>query len=154
MKLNMKNRMLKKVLGMALILVMSLSCTLNVFATENSNNSAVITANSGIELYANNYPHSSVLNGLPVTTSWQTIASSTTGFNCTVWVGSYNTSNIGLNVTPSDIRMLGKSGNVVWELSGALRGNGSAGEFWCGSDVYKIQIRTQKGTGTAYAYGN
>lgn len=146
--------MIKRILSMALILVMCLGCTLNAFAAESSSNSAVTSGYNKVTPYANNYPYPSAGNALSITTSWKTIASSTTGFNCNVWIASYNTGTIGLIVAPSDIRMLGRSGNVVWQESGAVAGNGAQRQFWCGSDVYTIQIKTQTGTGMAYAYGN
>ena len=62
-----------------------------------------------------------------------------------------NSSFSGLQVVPSNIRMLGKNGNVLWEESGAIAGQGSR-IFICGSDVYTIQIKPQSGTGAAYAY--
>lgn len=150
----MKNNMIKRILGMALIVVMCLGFTSNAFAAESSSKSAVSSAYNEVTPYANNYPYPSAGKALSINTSWKTIASSTTGFNCNVWIASYNTGTIGLVVAPSDIRMLGKSGNVVWQESGAVAGNGAQRQFWCGSDVYTIQIKTQTGTGTAYAYGN
>ena len=154
MKANMKNNMIKRILAMALILVMCLGCTLNAFATESSSKLAVTSGCNMATPRANNYPYPSAGRTLSINTSWKTIASSTTGFNCDVWIASYNLGTIGLVVSPSDIRMLGKSGNVVWQESGAVAGNGAQRQFWCGSDVYTIQIKTQTGTGSAYAYGN
>ncbi len=150
----MKSNKIKRILGIALILVMCLGYTLNAFAAESPNKSAVVSNYNDVTTYANRYPYPSAGNALSINTSWKTIASSTTGFNCDVWIASYNLGTIGLVVAPSDIRMLGKSGNVVWQESGAVAGNGAQRQFWCGSDVYTIQIRTQTGTGTAYAYGN
>lgn len=150
----MKNNKIKRILGIALILVMCLSCTLNAFAAECSNEPAIISGYDDITTYANKYPYPSAGNALSINTSWKTIASSTTGFNCNVWIASYNLGTIGLSIAPSDIRMLDKSGNVLWQESGAVAGTGAQRQFWCGSDVYTIQIRTQTGTGTAYAYGN
>lgn len=139
---------------MALILAMCFGCTSNAFAAESSGESAATSDYNIVTPYANRYPYPSAGNALSINTSWKTIASSTTGFNCDVWIGSYNTGTIGLVVAPSDIRMLGRSGNVVWQESGAVAGNGAQRQFWCGSDVYTIQIKTQTGTGMAYAYGN
>lgn len=86
-------------------------------------------------------------------TSWKTIATASSGFDCKVDISCTNFNNV-----PCDIRMLNSKGTVLWEESGAIRitsivGSGGYGSriFECGSDVYTIQIRTQSGTGTAIA---
>lgn len=56
--------------------------------------------------------------------------------NRNVSVYCYNTNSLQHN----DIRMLDSSGNVVWEEYGAIDYSGSR-TFWCGSNVYRIQIR-------------
>lgn len=84
-------------------------------------------------------------------TSWKTLAKSTTGFNRNVTVFNSSTGTDGLGILRADIRMLGSSGNVVWEESKACPGHGTR-QFWCGSDVYTIQIRVKYSSGTAYAY--
>ena len=68
-------------------------------------------------------------------TTWKTVYSSTTGFNRNVAITCYNTST-----HTNDIRMLGSNGQVVWTEDGAIDYSGSR-TFWCGSDVYKIQLR-------------
>lgn len=93
-------------------------------------------------------------SGINYGTSWTTIAetSGSSGFNCNFQVSCLNTSFVPgtfATVSPTDIRMLGKNGNVVWEESGAVAGLGSR-VFWCGSDVYKIQARCQYGSGVIY----
>lgn len=52
---------------------------------------------------------------LITSTRYQTIASSTTGFNRNVKVFNSSTSTDGLGILRADIRMLDKYGNVVWE---------------------------------------
>ncbi|WP_413854683.1 hypothetical protein [Candidatus Ruminimicrobium bovinum] len=84
-------------------------------------------------------------------TTWTTLAESTTGFNRNVTVFNSSTGTDGLGILRADIRMLGKNGNVVWSETKACPGYGTR-EFWCGSDVYKIQIRVAYASGTAYAY--
>lgn len=86
-------------------------------------------------------------------TSWKTIATASSGFDCNVDISCTNFNNV-----PCDIRMLNSKGSVLWEESGAIQitsmvGSGGPGsrKFWCGSDVYTIQIRTQGGKGTAVA---
>ncbi len=94
----------------------------------------------------NVYPYPPGHRVLSTNTSWQMIAYSTKGFNCNVTISCMNTT-----VSACDICMLGKNGNIVWTENGAI-GGASSRTFWCGSDVYEIQIRTQSGSGTAYAY--
>lgn len=86
-------------------------------------------------------------------TSWKTIATASSGFDCNVDIKCTNFEHV-----PCDIRMLNSKGSVIWEESGAIQitsmvGSGGPGfrTFWCGSDVYTIQIRTQGGKGTALA---
>jgi len=103
---------------------------------------------STIAVAAASFPYNS-LRRLNTTTSYQTICSestsSRTGINRNVFIQNNNTS-----VARSDVRMLGKNGNVVWEGRGALA-IAEGRVFWCGSGVYTVQIRTQSGRGTAYA---
>ena len=56
--------------------------------------------------------------------------------NKTISVYCINTSTLHHN----DVRMLDSSGNIVWEEYGAIDYSGSR-SFWCGSNVYSIQIR-------------
>ena len=103
--------------------------------------------------YAGN---TSTNTNLSVSTSWQDIAwstSSSQGINCDIEiVNSTNaTSGNGLGWLASDIRMLDNNGNVVWEESQSCPGRGSR-VYWCGNDVYHVQIKQQWGTGLARAY--
>ncbi len=111
---------------------------ISTFAAETStiNSESSVVMESGISPYSNDYKghyHN-------ITTSWKTIATSTTGFNCNVYIKCYGTDLSRLN-----IRMLGKNGNVVWSENGAVPGLGSR-TFWCGSDVYTIQASSQSST--------
>ena len=83
-------------------------------------------------------------------TSYKTIAYSTNGFNRNVKVFNASTSTDGLGILRADIRMLDRYGNIVWEEKKACPGYGSR-VFWCGSNVYKIQIKVAYGKGTARA---
>ena len=71
---------------------------------------------------------------ITTSTSWKTLATSTTGFNCNVAVVNSSTGTDGLGILRADIRMLGTR------------------IFWCGPDVYKIQIKVAHSSGTAWAY--
>ncbi len=146
----MKKSLKKPMTIISMILVFTM-----LFATSISVSAAEPVASGSVEISAipreNSYPYPSVGNALITTTSWQTIASSTTGFNCNVYIHCYNTTTSGLGVVPCDVRMPDRNGNVVWSENGAIPGLGER-TFWCGSDVYTIKIRTQAGKGTAYAY--
>ena len=70
------------------------------------------------------------------------------GGNYTELLGSGNCANKTVSVycinnntlQHNDVRMLDSLGNVVWEEYGAIDYSGSR-SFWCGSNVYSIQIR-------------
>lgn len=79
--------------------------------------------------------------------SWKTVYSSSRGFNRNVSITCYNTST-----HKNDIRMLGSNGQTVWTENGAIDYSGSR-TFWCGSDVYKIQLRNT-GSGSNYCIIN
>lgn len=86
-----------------------------------------------------------------LSTSWKTIATSTSGFNRNVTISCLVTGTDGLGAIRADVRMLSKNGSVVWSESKSCPGLGSR-RYWCGSNVYKIQVRVATGGGTAYAY--
>lgn len=88
---------------------------------------------------------------ITTSTSWKTVITSSTGFNRWVGIHNWSTATDGLGILRADIRMLGKNGNVIWAEDKACPGYGSRA-FWCGSDVYTIQIKVARGAGTAYAY--
>lgn len=67
--------------------------------------------------------------------TWKTIATSTTGFGCNVQVNTFNT-----EVNYVSVKMLGKTGNVVWSETNAIPYNKSR-VFECGSDVYEIKVK-------------
>lgn len=122
--------------------VMALAITLGTFAPQcanaQDNNDYNIELRAGGNIYydTNNY-------------SWTTVASSKKGFNTDVYIKVINTS-----VSRNDIRMLDRYGRVVWEQEGAIGMNQSLAQFWCGSDVYTVQVKTQYGYGSATAWWN
>ena len=140
---------LRSVIAWTMALLVIFSGTMSVSATDVT--TEVEVAGNTATTYSNTFPHPFGSNPLSTDTSWKTIAYSNTGFSCNVYVACYNTATVGISVVPSDVRMLGKNGQVVWSASGYIPGLGHR-ILWCGSDVYTLQIRTQAGKGTAYAY--
>lgn len=51
----------------------------------------------------------------------------------------------------NDVRMLDNYGNVVWEEHRAINGNSSR-TFWCGSNIARIEVKTNTGFGVISAY--
>lgn len=90
-------------------------------------------------------------NSITLSTSWKTIATSTTGFNCNVAISCMVTGTDGLGAVRPDVRMLGRNGNVLWSENKSCPGL-STRVYRCGSDVYTIQIKVSNGSGTARAY--
>lgn len=88
---------------------------------------------------------------ITTSSSWKTIVAAKYGLDRNVGIYNYSATLDGWGLSRADIRMLGKDGNVVWEEAKACPGKGSR-VFWCGSDVYTIQIRVRNGYGTAHAY--
>lgn len=134
----------KKLLSIFSVMALALSIGVPAFAAEmpstEETQMSVVSENTISPRY-NSYESAGVAI---YSTKWTTIATSTTGFNCNVEV---NTLNAALPST-NHIRMLGKGGNVVWEENSAI-GFSASRVFWCGSDVYEIQIRCSSGVGTA-----
>lgn len=85
--------------------------------------------------------------------NWTDIAISTSGFNCNVTISCLVTGTDGLGAIRADVRMLNSSGTVVWSESKSCPGLGSR-TYWCGSNVYKVQVRVATGGGTARAYSS
>lgn len=89
---------------------------------------------------------------LAISTTWKTIATSSTGFDCNVTINCRNIAVLeDFTIAKGLVRMLDKKGNVIWTSSDdyAVPGQGSY-EYYCGSDVYSIQIKTQNGGGSAW----
>lgn len=139
----------KSAITFTLALALLLSSSMPTRAAEVSvtePNDAIVSndIDGGLSTYSNSFE-----NGAVITTSWQTVATSTTGFNCDVYIKCMNTGTIGWQVSPTDIQLLDRHGNVVWSQKGAVAGQGDA-IFWCGSNIYEIQAKTQTGKGTIY----
>ncbi len=137
----MKN-ICKKLLTIVTCLSLTMCLSIPAFASEVS----ASAANGSIEsmaTYSNHYG-----SGVVVRSNWTTVASSTTGFNCNVKITS-----LGTTLGTVDVRLLGKNGNVLWTSYEAF-GTLASGTFWCGSDVYKIQVKyhDSNGAGTVSAY--
>ena len=142
-------KLLKKIATFTFALSLVLSSALLVQAAEtpfedSDTTQSLENDNSGISTYSEHYN-----NGITISTSWTTIATSTTGFNRNVYIKSMNLGMDGLRVLPTDIRMLDKNGNVVWSENGAVPGQGSR-TFWCGSNIYTIQAKTQASSGVIF----
>ncbi len=73
-------------------------------------------------------------------TRWTTVAESSKGFNCNVYISISNNM-----VSRTGIRMLNRRGKILWQSDDAIAFNQYRAQFWCGSDVYKIQLTTNSG---------
>lgn len=101
-----------------------------------------VIATSTVALAAESYKN------VTLSTDWTTIATSTDGFDCNVRIIGRLTT-LGYRI---DVRMLGKSGNVLWSENDSCPGLSSR-VYHCGADVYRIQVRVDSGvSGTAYAH--
>ncbi len=80
--------------------------------------------------------------GINVGTSWATIVTASPGIN-----GNIKVNTVGY--TRADVRMLGSNGNELWYGEDAIAPVGER-TFWCGSDVYTVQIRFHSGTGVVW----
>lgn len=138
----MKN-ICKKVIAIATMMALALSCNVAVNAAEPTTSESVCdevvkTSENTISPQSNTYES----GGVYVTsTAWKTIATSTSGFNCNVHVYAMT------NAAYVSIRMLDRNGNVVWSETNSVPGNQSR-NFWCGSNVYKIQAKAITGNAT------
>ena len=84
-------------------------------------------------------------------TYWKTLITSSSGFDRNVSVYNSSDSFDGLGILRADIQMLDSNDNVVWEEERSTPGNGTR-VYWCGPDVYKIQIKVAYGSGVASAW--
>ncbi len=114
----------------AIVLMMLIGTSLTAFASGSGKDA--------------NYPYSTN-HKLAIDSGWKEIASSDTGFNCKVYIYTinYTTAN-------NDIIMFDADYNVVWYEEAAITMSNSR-TFDCGSNVHHILIRTQLGTGHAFA---
>lgn len=137
----MKN-ICKKLLTNVTCLLLTMCLSVPVFASEVSENAEKAITESKVA-YSNHYE-----SGVIVGSTWKKVASSTTGFNCNVKIAS-----LGTTLGTVDVRLLGKNGNVLWtdyESFGSL----AYGIYWCGPDVYQIQVKyhSSNGKGTINTY--
>ena len=147
-------RKLRSLIAVAMVMVMALTMSsVSAFASETNTNSEVASVGFSTpdtpSTRGNNYPYPSSSSSLYVSsTSWATIATSTSGFNCNVRIEGLVIGNYCI-----DVRMLDSSGNVVWSESNAIN-TASTGYrvFWCGSNVRTIQVKGHSGNGIAWAY--
>ena len=72
-----------------------------------------------------------------VTTSWSDTVTFSAHNGRYVTLYMYNTSTSQVN----QVRMIGWNGQVVWPGEGNDIANNGSRQFWCGSDVAKIQVR-------------
>jgi hypothetical protein len=89
------------------------------------------------------------LGNQTITTSWTTVSNGTGGGGHNRYV-AIQVSNLNAGQR-NDVRMLGQSGNVVWSEEGAI-GNMSERTFWCGLDVYQVQVKVSNGLATANSW--
>lgn len=139
MKKILKSTYICLLIAMMSFFVMPISAQTNPMENE------IVLKQDSISQRANNFPYNSSTNNLYVDGTWRTIATSSTGFNCNVYINGMVTSNY------MDVRMLGSSGNIVWSLTNAVATYSGPGLFYCGSNVYSIQVRCN-GNGVAWAY--
>lgn len=139
-------RIFKSTLVIAMVFAMLFGSTISASA-ETQATAPVNETRSTASSRSNNY-----VSWLNLTTSWQTIATSTTGFGCNVAIVCSTTATDGFGPLKADVRMLDKSGNVLWSESKSCPGTGTKRIYECGSDVYKIQVKVVTGGGTAWAY--
>ena len=142
---------LRATLVMVMVLAMMFGSTVSAAAAEEQTNpvSSVSSENNdyGISTYGITYPYTGYGKALDVTTTYKKIAYSNTGFNCFVTI------RCELNGVNSRgvVMMKDKNGNHLWTSSEEylVPSHGSF-EYWCGSDVYSIWIKTTSGFGSAW----
>ncbi len=143
------NKNFKRCFSLVMVSVMLFAFATTAFAAETSyadENLSVVSAKS----YTCKY--TSYSNALAVTTSWKDLATSSTGFGCNVTICTRNTAILASGgMAKTVVRMLGKNGDVLWTSTDeySVPGLGSR-EYECGSDVYKIQVKTQAGGGSCW----
>lgn len=139
------NKSFKSIIAGAIASTLVFTNAMVIFAADTSTvDSNTTTTSVGMDTGISTYSEDYKGHNQNVSTSWKTIATSTTGFNHNVFIECRNP-----DLAPLDIRMLGKNGNIVWSESGAV-GAQSNRMFWCGSDVYTIQAKSQRGISAVY----
>jgi hypothetical protein len=79
-------------------------------------------------------------NNVTIFRDWTTVRTAPTsnpiGINRNIGIRVFNHCTSQVN----DIRMLGRNGQIVWQENNTI-GNAGQRIFWCGPDVYTIQLR-------------
>lgn len=116
---------MKKKLSIGLLMMLLLFSTSSVFAY------------SGIKTYSGD-----------AGTKWFTLATAKNGFNCNMRINctSHAYRPLHMDTIGADVRMLDKKGNVVWSENESTPGIGSR-TYWCGSNVYTLQVKFRFGGG-------
>ena len=79
---------------------------------------------------------------------WVTVAEAKNGFDQNIQINHNSTMyKPFLGILGLDIRMIDHNGNVVWEEKEAVPGGQRFKSFWCGSNVRKVQVKYQYGSG-------
>lgn len=140
----------KTMCAMLMACVMLFSGTLYAMAADASSNNDAVEAVSA-KSYTCDY--TSYARALDINSrEWQLLAKSDSGFDCNVVINCRNTTFLSNGMLAKGlVRMLDKNNNVLWTSSVdyAVPGQGSY-EYVCGSDVYKIEMKTQAGLGSAW----
>ena len=137
-----------------IFLSLTLICTLLTIGTSVSSfafEKEIIPTGKSINVSDISTQSETYITWLNLTTSWKTIAKSTSGFGCNVEIVCNTTGTDGFHPLYADIRMLDKNGKVVWSESKSCPGDGTGRIYRCGSDVYTIQVKVQHSGGTAWA---
>lgn len=137
------NKLKKATIALCLSMALLLGSSMSAFAAEpTATSSAAVSTDVGAST------HNNFQNGVAINSSkWTTIATSSSGFNCNVYIYSLN----AYPAATTHVRMLGKSGNSLWAENNAI-GYQSSRIFWCGPDVYTIQVRTSAGGSSVYCH--
>lgn len=139
------NKIKKATMALCLSMALLLGLSATAFAAEPATTKPETETVSTdiITPRSNSYKNGVAINS----SSWTTIATSTSGFNCNVYIYSLN----AYAGATTHVRMLGRSDNTVWYESSAI-GYQSSRTFWCGPDVYTIQVKTSAGGSSVYCH--
>lgn len=146
------NKKMKRFFYVLMASIMLFSFTTTAFAAETAPVDVVNENVSTAAAKSYTCKYTGYYDALDVTTSWKVLATSTTGFDCYVTICTRNTAILSSGgIAKTVVRMLGKNGNVLWTSTDeySVPGQGSY-EYHCGSDVYKIEVKTQAGGGSCW----
>lgn len=128
---------LKKIIAIILSVLVIMMCGMTCLAYMPDNIATFAMARS------KTFTHSPIAVN---STSWKTVAKSTDGLDCHIKISS-----TGASITYVSVRMLDKNGSEVWYEKEAFGSLGSR-EFWCGSDIYTVQVKYVVGGGSISCY--